>query len=96
MFKKSMSVALAALLAVSASLPAAAPAEARNRGGKIAAGIALGVVAGALLANSSRAHARDYNDGPRYRSRGASACERWAWKCDNGNDWACRKFDNNC
>lgn len=94
MLRKSISAGLAAILAVSASVPTATTADARNRGGKIAAGIALGIAAGALIANSRRSHA---DDGYYVRRSGEyNRCERWAWKCDRGNDWACEKFDRNC
>ncbi len=46
---------------------------------------AAALVAGAIIAGSSRAHAR-----PRY------SCRSLWYRCENGSDWACRKYDNHC
>lgn len=46
---------------------------------------AAALVAGAIIANSSRASAR-----PVY------SCESLDRRCYNGSDWACRKYDRHC
>ena len=57
-----------------------------NTGRNIAAGVAAGVV-GAIILNEA---ARASDDGDRGYS-----CEALERRCDNGQDWACRKLDRN-
>ena len=85
--------ALSLMVAFSA-LASSTPASAhRNRGLAIGAGVALGVAAAAIIANSHRAHADEYysSSGDRY-----DRCDRWRWRCDHGNDYACEKFERYC
>ncbi len=63
----------------------------RSRGKNIGKGIAAGAAAAILLGIASEAARAndDYDDDRGY-------CRRLAYKCDDGRDWACRKFDRNC
>ncbi|KUO57549.1 MAG: hypothetical protein APF80_09815 [Alphaproteobacteria bacterium BRH_c36] len=64
-----------------------------RRGRWIGPAIIGGVVAGALLSGAARAHEdRYYYSRRRYGSR----CDRYLWHCDNGERWACYKFDRYC
>ena len=64
-----------------------------RRGRWIGPAIVGGVIAGALLSGAARAHhERHYYTRDRYSNR----CDRWLWKCEHGERWACRKFDYNC
>lgn len=87
-----VSAAFAAALALSAALMPAfsAPAEARHRhhGAGLAAGIALGVIAGAIIAGSRSARADNYE-----HRRWVNRCNRWYRQCQDGNDYACEKFE---
>ena len=66
------------------------PAEAGRKGRNIAVGVALGVAAAAIIANSNRANA----SGRSYRRSGwRSRCNRWLRECDRGNDYSCEKFE---
>ncbi|MEQ8824790.1 MAG: hypothetical protein RIC14_10485 [Filomicrobium sp.] len=70
-----------------------------RRGRRLGAAIVGGVIAGALIAGAARAHRYDHYDYDRryyHRRRYRNRCDRWLWKCDNGNRRACRKFDYNC
>lgn len=53
-----------------------------NAGAAIAAGAAAAVILG-IAANSAKA------------DRG-NECRRWERKCDDGQDWACDKYDRHC
>ena len=67
-------------------------------------GLALGIIAGvataAIVAGASRRHHRHYdynynhtNYSYRHRRR---RCERWAYRCDCGDDYACHKYYRYC
>ncbi len=93
--KKSAAVALSALTLFSALAPVLsteAEARRRHRGAWIAGGIALGVAAAAIAANSNRAYA---DDGYYYRrARGFGySCRKWYRQCEDGYDYACEKFE---
>ena len=62
----------------------------RNRG-RVAAGIALGIIGAAAIASQSHRYYRDS-----YESRHERRCRRWMYRCDNGSYRACRKFDRRC
>ena len=82
---------IAALMAAVAVMPAtSSPADARHRGRNVAIGVLTGAAALAIIANGNRAHASDYDDGD------YNQCRRWRHRCDDGSDWACRKYDRNC
>ena len=96
--KKFTVSALAALTAVVALAPATStPADARNRGAKVAVGVLAGAAALAIIANSNSARASNY--GHRRGHRGyddggfARTCNKWYRQCDNGNNYACEKFE---
>ena len=60
-----------------------------RRGGRIAAGIALGIAGAAIATHAYRHH--------HYRpSRWERRCNRWARKCDYGNERACYRLDTRC
>ena len=63
----------------------------RRNGGKIAAGIALGLIGAAAIAGQSHRYYRDS-----YESRHERRCRRWMYSCDNGSYHACRQFDRRC
>lgn len=87
--KKLIMTGVASLMMVSAVVPAmTTPAEAR-RGAGIVAGAIVGLTAAAIIANSSRASAYEHH---RWRER----CDRWAFRCNRGDDRACFAFDDEC
>ena len=87
--KKLMMTGVASLMMVSAVVPAmTTPAEA-GRGPGIVAGTIIGLSAAAIIANSSRANAYEHR---RWRER----CDRWAFRCNRGDDRACFAFDDEC
>ncbi len=86
---------LAAALGVSAVLPAmTTDADARrgHRGAAIGAGIALGILGAAAIANSDRAYADDNYVVDDYPDQ----CSRWQYRCERGNEWACDKYEAHC
>jgi hypothetical protein len=93
--RKFMTTSVAYLLMISAVVPAIpAPALAdyhhhHNNGAGIAAGVFLGLTAAAIIANSSHASASEHH---RWRER----CERWAYRCNHGDDDACYAFHDRC
>lgn len=89
--RKIITASLASLLLVSIILPAmTTAAEARwRRGGGIVAGTIIGLTAAAIIANASRMSPAEHR---RWRMR----CERWAYRCNHGDDRACYAFDDNC
>jgi hypothetical protein len=78
--------ALAGLAAFASLIPAFNDeAEARRRGPGIAAGIILGVTAAAILAGRAEASSS--------RRSWARNCNRLYYRCRNGNDRACYRFE---
>jgi len=67
-----------------------------RRGRGLALGIIAGVAAAAVLSGAARAHDRRYRRHPRRHYRRRHRCDRWAYKCDYGNERACYKFDRYC
>jgi hypothetical protein len=89
LMKKFIATGLASLTLVSIAVPATTtPAEAR-RGAGLFAGAIIGLSAAAIIANSSRVSAAEHR-GWRYR------CDRWAHRCNRGDDRACYAFDDEC
>lgn len=88
---RSASLLAAALVAFGGMVAAIdSPAEAGRKGRNIAVGVALGVAAAAIIANSNRAYASDRG----YRRSGwRSRCNRWLRECDRGNNYSCEKFE---
>ena len=62
-----------------------------RRDGRIAAGIALGVLSAGAIAHGSR-HYYDDRDDWRHERR----CRRWMYRCEDGDRRSCRKFDRRC
>jgi hypothetical protein len=94
--KKLVMTGVAALALFGATIPTmTTPAEAwrghghGHGGGGLIAGAIVGLTAGALIANASRADAYEHR---RWRHR----CDRWAWHCNHGSDRACYAFDREC
>jgi hypothetical protein len=89
--KRPAAILAAALVAFAGSIVAIDnPADAGRKGRNIAVGVALGVAAAAIIANSNRAYASDRG----YRRSGwRSRCNRWLRECDRGNDYSCEKFE---
>ncbi len=92
-----------ALLAFGAAMPVTSqPAEARHRGAAVAGGVILGAAALAIIANSNRAHAGEYDE-ERHVVRHhddddeddafARRCHQLQHRCNEGSDWACEKYD---
>ena len=85
---------IAAIAAFAALVPLLdTPAEARRRGAGIVAGVAVGIAAAAIIANSNRAYA---NDRVYRRSNWRARCDRWLRQCDRGNDYSCERFETRC
>jgi hypothetical protein len=62
-----------------------------NKGSKAALGIAAGLTALAIIANSSKAeagHGRRHHRGDR--------CRWLSHRCEDGERWACRRLDREC
>jgi hypothetical protein len=59
--------------------------EHHHNGG--AAAIAAGAAGLAIFGNGGHHH---YDDGEN------DQCRHWHYRCRDGSDWACRKFDRNC
>ena len=64
-----------------------------NTGRNIAAGVAAGVVGAIILNEVARANGGGYST-QGYRDGGLS-CDELEYRCDRGQDWACRKLDRN-
>ncbi len=62
----------------------------RNRG-RVAAGIALGIIGAAAIASQSHRYYRDS-----YESRHERRCRRWMYRCEDGDRHSCWKFDRSC
>lgn len=73
---------------IAATGPALIHKTSRRRG-RIAAGVALGVL-GIIAAGQARAHYIDRDN--RYEKQ----CRRWRRWCREGEDRACWKYDNRC
>lgn len=68
-----------------------------NKAGKIAGGIAAGIAAGIILNEISKSQAAPaYDDRPRYRDGGHLSCRQLRFRCEDGRDWACRRYDERC
>lgn len=62
-----------------------------HHGRNAAIGIVGAAAALAIISNSARADDRsDHEDD------GDRQCRRWNHRCNDGEGWACRKFDRNC
>jgi len=64
-----------------------------NRNRNIGIGIAAAAAAAILLSQGARASSR-HNDDDHYSHR--DQCRRWDRRCDDGADWACRKYRREC
>jgi hypothetical protein len=94
LMQRRTSTFIAAVAAFAALVPLLdTPAEARRRGAGIVAGVAVGIAAAAIIANSNRAYA---NDRVYRRSNWRARCDRWLRQCDRGNDYSCERFETRC
>lgn len=86
--------ALAAIMALSVTV--GAEAKNNNTGRNIAIGVGAAVATGIILNEAAKADGRGtvryYNADDEHNR----TCRRWNRKCDDGERWACRKYDNNC
>ena len=64
-----------------------------GRRGRVAAGIALGLIGAAVISSHARASYYDRDD---REFRHERRCRRWRHWCRNGEDRACWKYDNRC
>lgn len=61
-----------------------------NRNGKVAAGIAAAVIGGIIINEVARSQSRgDSGDG-------RLSCRQLENRCEDGQNWACRKLDREC
>jgi hypothetical protein len=63
-----------------------------RRNGRIAAGVALGILGAAAAASSAHAYDEEYYRESRHERR----CRRWRRWCHDGEHRACWKYDNRC
>jgi hypothetical protein len=88
--KKFIYTGLASLMVLSTAIPAMTTPAAAGRGGAgLVAGTIIGLSAAAIIANSRRVDAAEHH---RWRER----CDRWAYRCNRGDDRACYAFDDQC
>jgi hypothetical protein len=92
---KIVAAALAGILVLAGT--GIAEAKKSNTARNIAIGVGAAVATGIILNEAAKAESRS---GP-VRSYDAEeehdrSCRRWMRKCDDGERWACKKFDNNC
>ncbi|MEQ1711846.1 MAG: hypothetical protein ABL908_10640 [Hyphomicrobium sp.] len=66
-----------------------------NKGVGIAVGIAAATAAAILLTQPSRAEGRRHRDHVDDRAS-KWQCRKWDDRCDDGENWACRKLRNQC
>jgi hypothetical protein len=87
--KRLITTGIASLMMISAAVPAMTTRAEAHDGAGIVAGTIIGLSAAAIIANSSRASAYEHQ---RWRER----CDRWAFRCNRGDDRACFAFDDQC
>ena len=68
------------------------PQHHSNKGRNVAAGVAAGVIGAIILNEAAKASSREVVEerSPRH------SCRSLSRRCDDGQDWACRKFDRQC
>jgi hypothetical protein len=90
-------IAVAALAAVLAlAVTGQAEAKKSNTARNIAIGVGAAVATGIILNEAAEAESRGtvrYYDSEAEHDR---KCRNWMRKCDDGQNWACRKLDNHC
>ena len=98
MMKKLMNVLMAITLAFGAIAVQPSDAEARNRGARVAAGVAAGIIGLGILGAAANARERHY-----YRSSGEcypgpERCGYGAKRCwyNNWGDYVCRRGEYRC
>lgn len=100
MFKKILGSLMAVALAFGAVASTYEPAEARHRGGRVAAGIAAGIIGLGIL--GAYANSRDRGYEYRYRARecypGPEQCGYGARRCfyNDWGDYVCRRGQWRC
>jgi hypothetical protein len=68
-----------------------------NRGAKIAGGVAAGIAGAIILNEIARSQpAPVYQERRYYGSSGGLSCRQLSYRCEDGQNWACRKFDREC
>ncbi len=70
-----------------------------RRGRGLALGIIAGVATAAILSGAARSHHYDSHYGYRHSRayrRHQRRCNRWAHRCDYGNDRACHEYYTHC
>ena len=84
---------VAAMAATLALAGATAESQAKNRTGRnIAIGIGAALATGIILSESARARGRDHYRSDDHHRR----CRTLLRKCDDGQRWACRRFNDYC
>mgnify|MGYP000563054649 CR=1 FL=1 len=85
--------AVAALAAAFVLAGTAAESQAKNRTARnIAIGVGAAIATGIILSEAARARGRDYYSSDDHYRR----CRSLLRKCDDGRNWACRKFNDEC
>lgn len=85
--------AVAALAAALVLVGATAESQAKNRTGRnLAIGIGAALATGIILSETARARGRDHYRSDDHHRR----CRSLLRKCDDGQRWACRRFNDDC
>ena len=87
--KRRITTGVASLMMISAAVSGDDDAGRSSRWRRHRRGTIIGLSAAAIIANSSRASAYEHQ---RWRER----CDRWAFRCNRGDDRACFAFDDQC
>lgn len=92
---KQISILMAAVFAFGFAMTVIAPdAEAGRRSRRnLAIGLGAAAATAIIIGSSRRARA---DDGYYYDERPRMSCRRLYIRCEDGSDWACRKYDRYC
>lgn len=83
-----LTIAAMALFAFSLGITSfQSDANAGRRGRNVAIGVGVGLATMAIIAGAANANER---------RRGRNSCARLMEACDDGEDWACEKYERRC
>lgn len=92
---KHISMLMAAVFAFGFAMTVIAPDAEAGRRSRRNVAIGLGALAAtAIIVGSSRRARAD--DGYYVDDRPRMSCRRLRYRCEDGSDWACRKYDRHC